>query len=148
MYKELFLRFFYLSFRTVTISYFKFYRIISGICILSYGKAVIKTYKAFAFYLVKMSVIAGIVYFKRKYGVILIHNHLCSDIKGCKFSYILKIKTEVKYIRIDSSGCGLPLSKCECHILYYLITAVCSCRFLDVNIDILLYSSAACLTIS
>ena len=149
MYKELLLGFFKFTLAAVTIIYLKFYRIVSGIGIFLYGKAVVKTYHTAALYLIKMSVIICIVYLKRKNRTVLIHYHMCRNVKCGKFSGICHIQAEIKYIRIPSSRCSLSLTYSKVHIFYSFgfITAFIGGGFLNIYIDIFLYTPAAVLII-
>ena len=149
MYKELLLSFFKFTFAAVTIIYLKFYRIISCISIFLYGKAVVKTYRTLALYLIKMSVIICIVYLKRKNRTVLIHYHMCRNVKCGKFSGICHIQAEIKNIGILSPWCSLSLTYSKIHIFHSFgfITAFIGCRFLNIHIDIFLYTPAAVLII-
>ena len=114
-----------------------------------YGKAVVKICHTSTFYLVKMSVIVCIIYFKRENCTVLIHNHMRRHIKCGKFSRICHIKAEIKHIRILSSWGGLTFTYSKIHILDRLgfTAAVCSSRLLNIYINIFLYTSAAFLII-
>ena len=114
-----------------------------------YGKAVVKTYRTATLYLIKMSVIICIVYLKRKNRTVLIHYHMCRNVKCGKFSCICHIQAEIKHIRISSSRCGLSLTYSKIHIFhsFRFITAFIGGGFLNINIDIFLYAPTAVLII-
>ena len=118
MYKELLLSFFKFTLAAVTIIYLKFYRIVSCISVFLYGKAVVKTYHTSTLYLIKMSVIICIVYLKWKNRTVLIHYHMCRNVKCGKFPGICHIQTKIKHIRILSPWGSLSLTYSKIHIFH------------------------------